>query len=94
MSGEYHVGDRVRVRRAYPPGHIRTPYYIRGKAGVIERMLDAFPNPEACAYGRPGEPKQRLYRVRFRQTEVWPEYQGLPDDTVDVEIYHHWLEPA
>jgi nitrile hydratase len=94
MNAEFRVGDRVQVRRAYPPGHIRTPYYIRGKAGVIERVLEAFPNPEACAYGRNNEPKQRLYRVRFRQVEVWPDYSGRPGDTVDVEIYHHWLEPV
>ena len=30
-------GDRVRVRRAYPPGHVRTPYFIRGKTGEVIR---------------------------------------------------------
>jgi len=25
---------------------------------------------------------------------VWPGYQGLPSDTLDIEIYQHWLEPA
>jgi nitrile hydratase len=88
------AGDRVRVRRAYPPGHVRTPFYIRGKTGVIERVLGDFPNPEELAYGRSGEPKQTLYRVRFRQPDVWPDYAGAPVDTVDIEIYHHWLEPV
>jgi nitrile hydratase len=73
---------------------VRTPFYIRGKAGVIERILGAFPNPEELAYGRSGEPKQTLYRVRFRQPDVWPDYAGAPGDTVDIEIYQHWLEPA
>ncbi len=94
MSARFQIGDRVGVRRASPPGHVRTPYYIRGKTGVIERVLDAFPNPEEKAYGRGDGPRQRLYRVRFRQADVWPDYQGLPNDTVDVEIYQHWLEPA
>jgi nitrile hydratase len=94
MSAAYTTGDRVRVRRSYPPGHVRTPFYIRGKTGVIERVLDAFPNPEEHAYGRSGLPPQRLYRVRFRQVEVWPDYRGAADDTVDIEIYQHWLEPA
>ncbi len=44
-------GEAVRVRNAYPPGHLRTPYYIRGKAGVIERLLGRFPNPEELAFG-------------------------------------------
>jgi len=94
MNAAFAAGDRVKVRRAYPPGHVRTPYYIRGVTGIIERILDAFPNPEEKAYGRSGAPNQRLYRVRFRQVDVWPDYQGLPGDTVDIEIYQHWLEPA
>jgi hypothetical protein len=32
--------------------------------------------------------------VRFPQREVWPDYQGSERDTVDVEIFQHWLEPA
>jgi nitrile hydratase subunit beta len=94
MSRPFQPGDRVRVRAAYPPGHLRTPYYIRGKSGVIERVLDAFPNPEERAYGRDGLPRKVLYRVRFPQHEVWPDYTGPADDTVDIEIFEHWLEPA
>ena len=43
---------------------------------------------------RDGLPAQPLYRVRFRQKEVWPDYQGPENDTVDIEIYQHWLEKA
>ena len=85
-------GDRVRVRDAYPIGHVRTPYYIRGKSGVVERLCGAYPNPEELAYARPGLPRQPLYRVRFRQSEVWQDYRGKDDDTVDIEIYQHWLQ--
>lgn len=84
-------GDRVRVRAIHPPGHVRTPFYIRGKSGVIERALLVYPDPEERAYGRSGLPGRRLYRVRFPQREVWPDYDGSPEDTVDVEIYEHWL---
>jgi len=38
-------------------------------------------------------PLQPLYRVRFRQSDVWPDYGGQAADTVDIEIYEHWLEP-
>ncbi len=94
MSARFTAGDKVRVRLAFPPGHVRTPWYIRGKTGVIERVLAAFPNPEEKAYGRSGLPGPVLYRVRFRQAEVWPDYRGREDDTVDIEIYQHWLEPV
>lgn len=83
-------GDLVRVREMYPPGHVRTPAYARGKCGVIERILGAFNNPEHLAYGRGDDPKT-LYRVRFSQSELWK--SEAPNDTVDIEIYEHWLEP-
>src|SRR5260221_14652628 len=79
-------------RTIYRLGHVRTPYYIRGKRGVIERLCGVYGNPEELAYARPGLPKQPLYRVRFLQREVWPEYRGGADDTVDIEIFQHWLE--
>jgi nitrile hydratase len=94
MAARFKPGEAVRVREAYPPGHIRTPWYIRGKAGQIERICGSFANPEELAFGRNGLPAQPLYRVRFAQREVWPDYDGSATDTVDIEIYEHWLEPA
>jgi nitrile hydratase len=90
----FEVGDRVRVRQANPPGHRRTPSYVRGKEGAIERICGAFPNPEELAYGFDGEPKRVLYRVRFKQNEVWEGYTGSDVDWIELEIYEHWLEPA
>lgn len=89
----FNVGDAVRVRNIHPPGHRRTPYYIRGKFGVIERVCGTFPNPEELAYGFDGEPRKVLYRVRFRQCDIWPSYAGPAHDTLELEIYEHWLEP-
>jgi hypothetical protein len=94
MTARFAAGDRVLVRQADPPGHVRTPAYVRGRTGVIERVLADFPNPEERAYGRSGLPAEPLYRVRFRQTDLWPGSAALTDDTVDVEIYQHWLEPV
>lgn len=90
----FRVGDRVRVKAVYPPGHRRTPFYIRGKCGVIERICGAFPNPEELAYGFDGEPRKVLYRVRFAQKHIWPHYQGPDHDVLELEIYEHWLDPA
>lgn len=94
VAARFRAGDRVKVHWADVPGHIRTPWYIRGHAGVIERLCGAYPNPEELAYARSGLPAQPLYRVRFVQAQVWPAYAGSPADSIDIEIYQHWLEPA
>lgn len=83
----------VRVKPLMPPGHVRTPAYLRGKTGLIERSLGAFPNPEDLAYGQPAAAKT-LHRVRFTMAEIWGDGAENPNDTVDAEIYEHWLEPA
>ena len=90
----FNVGDRVRVKAANPPGHRRTPAYIRGKEGEIERVCGSFPNPEELAYGFDGEPRRVLYRVRFRQADVWDLYLESKLDWIEMEIFEHWLEPA
>lgn len=81
----------VRVRAWTPPGHVRTPWYLRGKTGRVERRLGTFLNPEALAYGRPAAAID-LYRVRFTMAEVWGADAERPDDTIDAEIFGHWLE--
>jgi len=93
MSTAFQPGDRVRVRQAHPPGHVRTPYYVRGCEGVVESIAGDFANPEELAYGRDGLPRRTLYRVRFAQQDIWPSYRGLAADSLVVDIYEHWLTP-
>jgi len=85
------MAEQVRVKTMMPPGHVRTPAYLRGKCGVIERELGDFSNPERAAYRLKSE-MQPLVRVRFSMAEVWGEAAENPDDTLDAEIYAHWLE--
>ena len=86
-------GTHVRVRDDWPetrgPCHIRTPHYLRGATGVVERHLGDFPNPEDLAFGRLAEVKP-LYHVRFQAP--WAEFRD--SDEIVVEIYAHWLEAA
>jgi nitrile hydratase subunit beta len=89
----FNIGDQVVVRQSYPSGHIRTPYYIRGKHGIVADRIGQFPNPEIAALGGGSQELVCLYRIRFRQQDAWPDYAGAPADTLDVEIYEHWLEP-
>src|SRR5215472_14707292 len=84
-------GMRVRVEQRDVSGHNRTPRYVRGKCGVVERICGAFGNPEELACGTLDGRRVPLYRVRFAQRDLWPGYAGAPGDTLDVELYEHWL---
>jgi nitrile hydratase len=87
------AGDRVRVRPAYPPGHVRAPFFARGKSGIVLDVFGTQPNPEERAYGRDGRPELPLYHVLFKQTELWSDYKGSAKDTAVVAVYENWLEP-
>ena len=86
------VGESVRVKEAYPTGHVRTPTFIRGKLGIIESISGEYPNPEERAYGGAGLPRLTLYRVLFRQGDIWSAYAAGTQDTAVVDIYETWLE--
>ena len=86
-------GDRVRVRAADKPGHVRTPEYLKGKRGWVESVLGEFRNPEDLAYGLSGLPARPLYEVGFRQADLWRDYEGPAEDHLYADIYEHWLEP-
>jgi nitrile hydratase subunit beta len=88
------VDQRVRVRATATVGHCRVPCYAKGQCGVIERVLHLFVIPEDEAWGRPGGRREMLYRVRMAQSAVWPGYRGNPLDTLELEVFEHWLEPA
>lgn len=88
----FSVGASVQVRHGIAPGHIRTPWYLRGKLGRIERICGAFGNPEELAYNRHDTPPIPLYRVRFTMAEIWGDDHPTPSDTIDAEIFEHWLE--
>ena len=92
LPAKFGPGERVRVKKAFPPGHVRTPYYCRGHVGVIERLCGSFPNPEELAYNRPGLPAVPLYRVRFVARDLWGDYAENPNDVIEIEIFQHWLD--
>ena len=90
----YRPGQRVRVAARPHEGHHRTPTYLKGKTGSVERVHASFTNPETRAYGGDGLPEQPLYLVGFAQHDVWPNYQGDGVDRLYVDVFEHWLEEA
>ena len=88
----YRPGQRVRVAARPHEGHHRTPAYLKGKVGSVERVHASFTNPETRAYGADGLPMQPLYLVGFAQCDLWPNYRGHRDDRLYADVFEHWLE--
>jgi len=86
------AGQRVRARNLHPTGHIRLPRYARGKLGTVDRDRGVFVFPDTNAHFL-GENPQRLYSVRFAARELWGE-QASPRDTVYIDMWDDYLEPA
>ena len=86
--------EEVQVKALFPPGHVRTPYFARGKRGRVVEMVGLFGDPSCLAYGDKTEHPVALYRVRFDQVALWPDYAGQEGDSLMVDVYETWLEPA
>jgi nitrile hydratase len=90
----FRAGQLVRVAARPHQGHYRTPGYLKGKTGRIERGHGSFVNPETHAYGADGLPEKELYLVGFAQQDLWPGYRGEPADRIYADVFEHWLEEA
>lgn len=93
-QAEFREGDRVTVDTRASLGHCRSPVYLRGKTGEIVTVHGSYRDPERLAYHTPGLPPQVLYKVRFQQSDIWPDYSGPETDMLEADIYEHWLERA
>lgn len=83
------IGDHVRVKNEYVPGHVRMPAYIRGKEGVVVRISPAYPFPDTAGHGMQA-PMEPTYDVRFRSRDLWPDSS---DDALNhVGVFQSYLE--
>ena len=88
---KFQLGARVRVRQGFSQGHVRTPAYIQGKTGLVNRVHGSYLNPESLAHGGSGLPSKYLYMIEFDQAEVWGDYRGEKGDKLYVDIFEQWL---
>lgn len=92
LSGpRFRPGEAVVVASRPAVGHCRTPWYLRGRPGVVAAVHGVFRDPERLAYHKPGLPALVLYKVRFRQADLWPAYSGSSWDQLEADIYEPWL---
>ena len=103
-SEKFSIGDFVRVKEIdstpFRRPHLRSPGYIHGSVGIVERHAGTFKNPEQLAFREDDTRSEDLYRVRFNLRALWnasvPDQTSAPshDDTVDVDIFATWLTRA
>lgn len=92
--GLFRVGDAVTIRSDEVDHHHRTPWFIKGKPGIVRAISGPFFNPESRAHGGDGIPKRLLYQVEFDPVEIWGERYGEgSSDLLLVDVYEQWLEP-
>ena len=82
----FRVGDRVVVKRENPSGNPRTPYYVRGKSGVITEVHGVINNPVDHRGLYPP-----LYTVMFTLKEV---FGREANESLWVDVHEEWLEAA
>ena len=76
----------------HPVGHTRLPRYVRGRLGTVHRDHGVFVFPDTNALFL-GEQPQHVYSVCFEAPELWGE-QAAPKDSVYVDLWDDYLEPA
>jgi nitrile hydratase len=67
-----------------PPGHNRSPRYLRGVEGVVERVQ--------CNDRRPGAGAEPVYLVAFDAVDVWGD--DAEAGAVLADMWEGYLEPA
>ena len=85
-------GDWVLVKYGPPDTHCRTPYYLRGKAGIVLTCVGAYRNPAQLAFHKPGLPLRPLYRVYFTAIDVWCQDDDSPNNSIVADLFEHWLD--
>lgn len=90
---DFQVGDQVRTAVRFPIGHYRLPTYLRGKTGVVERIIPTMGvDNEEEGYGRNAGSKGHYYRIAIPMTEIWAQYKGQVTDGLRIEVFETWLE--
>ena len=83
------IGEKVRVKNEFVPGHVRMPAYVRGKVGVVVGISPLCPFPDAAGHSMQA-PMEPTYDVRFRSRDLWPD--SCDEALNHVGVFQSYLE--
>ena len=83
-------GDRVRAKNIHPKSHTRLPRYVRGHAGIVERVQGCHAFPDSIVLGQ-GDNPQWLYTVVFDGHELWGA-DADPTVKISIEAFEPYLD--
>lgn len=89
----FEPGDTVTVRNIHPGGHTRCPQYVRRIHGEIAEVRGTFVFPDAHAHGE-GEKPEPVYSVKFDGKDLWDEEYAEPNESLYIDLWESYLEPA
>lgn len=92
-ENRFEIGDRVRIDDRAEPRHHRVPSYAKGQAGIVVRVCHTQGRPEVLSIEDSDTVSVPVYRVQLAQTDLWPGYTGSRQDTLEIEMFEHWLLP-
>ena len=90
----FQPGQHVRVLERFPLGHYRVPLYLRGRTGVVERLVQPAIDNEEEGFGRIAGVKRHYYRIAVPMSDIWAGYAGARHDHLYIEVFESWLEAA
>jgi nitrile hydratase len=86
MADKFSVGERVKIKTESPGDVKRVPKYIKGKAGIVQKIHGRIVNLRDHRDERP-----TLYSVVFSSHELFS--QTSKNDKVIVDVFEDWMIP-
>jgi nitrile hydratase len=88
---KFQIGDAVKVKYEFVPGHHRMPGYLRGKVGTVMGYGPVTHYPDAAAHNMQAA-MEETYDVRFRSSDIWG---GVCDDSYNyAQLFQSYLVPV
>jgi nitrile hydratase len=70
------------------------PLYLRGRIGIVERLVQPAIDNEEEGFGRNAGVHRHYYRIAVPMSDIWADYTGAPQDHLYIEVFETWLEAA